>query len=91
MNRNSILTNVSAALSIEQEMADKLADEMIQIMSEQIIGGNSIAVPGFGQFDTVSKPEQIVNDLSTGKRIMLPPVIEVVFTPATAITKETNR
>ena len=86
MNTNSISSNIASALSMEQELADTLAVSLVNIIREQIQGGNSVAVPGFGQFDVVNKPEQIVTDLSTGKRLMLPPVIEIVFKPATDIT-----
>ena len=91
MSKNSIVTNTAAALGMDPVDAANIAENLIEVLNRQIIEGNSIAIPGFGQFDTVSQPEQIITDLTTGKRLMLPPVIEVVFTPATAITKETAK
>ncbi|MDE6266669.1 MAG: HU family DNA-binding protein [Muribaculaceae bacterium] len=88
MNKNAFHTEIATSLSIEPEEADKMASGLVEIIRDRMISGDSIAIPGFGQFDTVSRQEQIVTDLSTGKRLMLPPVIEVVFTPATAIIKK---
>lgn len=88
MDTNPITKNIATAMGIEPEKAASVASELTKIITEQIVNGNSVAIPGFGQFDTVNQPEQIITDLSTGKRLMLPPVIEISFTPATAITKE---
>lgn len=40
---------------------------------------DSIAIPGFGTFEPVKEDERIQNDLSTGKRLLLPPEITVQF------------
>ncbi|MDE7153790.1 MAG: HU family DNA-binding protein [Muribaculaceae bacterium] len=91
MNKTAISTNLAAALSIDADKAGTLADTLVEIVKEQLAAGNNVAVPGFGQFATVNEPEQIITDLSTGKRLMLPPVIEIVFTPATAISKDLKK
>lgn len=91
MNKNAISTNIAAALSIDADKAGALADTLVEIVKEQLAAGNSVAVPGFGQFSAVNEPEQIITDLSTGKRLMLPPVIEILFSPASAITKDMKK
>ena len=88
MTQKSITANMATDLSMDQEVVEALTRSLVTTIKEQIAAGNGVAVPGFGQFVPVTYPEKIVNDLSTGKRMMLPPVIEIEFTAAPALTKE---
>lgn len=46
-----------------------------------------VAVPAFGSFRAEKHDEQIVSDLSTGGKLLLPPEIRVVFSPAGKLRK----
>lgn len=51
---------------------------------------DTVAVPTFGTFTAIKHNEEIVNDLSTGKRMLLPPEISVEFTPSTSLLNKIN-
>lgn len=48
---------------------------------------DTVAVPSFGNFSAVKRREQIVTDRVTGKRLMLPPEVELTFRPAGKLRK----
>lgn len=51
---------------------------------------DSVAIPTFGTFRPVKHNEEIVNDLSTGKRMLLPPEITVEFDAGAMLLKRLN-
>jgi nucleoid DNA-binding protein len=44
-------------------------------------------LPSFGSFSTVKHDESIITDISTGKHMLMPPCIEVEFTPSNILNK----
>lgn len=46
---------------------------------------DTVAIPGFGNFEAVKHDEQIVNDRVSGKMMLLPPEVELTFHPATKL------
>lgn len=51
---------------------------------------DTVAVPTFGSFTAIKHKEEIVDDLSTGKRMLLPPEINVEFTPSASLLNRIN-
>ena len=48
---------------------------------------DSVAIPSFGTFTPVKRDEEIVTDLSSGRRMLLPPQITLEFIPAAKLRK----
>lgn len=48
---------------------------------------DSVAVPTFGTFAPVKHKEEVVKDLSTGKRVLVPPEITIEFRPGGMLLK----
>lgn len=46
-----------------------------------------VAIPAFGNFQAVKHDEQEIIDRSTGRRMLLPPEIELTFKPAGKLRK----
>lgn len=49
------------------------------IVEEQTRDLNRVALPSLGSFRGVKRDETVVRDLSTGRRLLLPPAIEIEF------------
>lgn len=49
---------------------------------------DAVAIPSFGTFTAVKHDEEISTDLSTGRRMLLPPQITLEFTPAAMLRKK---
>ncbi|MDE6628812.1 MAG: HU family DNA-binding protein [Muribaculaceae bacterium] len=78
--------------TLQQRVGDPrtpaLLDALTEIIREQSMHGNRIALPGFGSFEGVKHEDEIITDLSTGKRMLLPPSIDVTFQPGSMLRKK---
>lgn len=68
-------------LNLETSTAEKLLCGFVEVIGEECGGLNRLALPSLGSFQGVKRDETVVRDLSTGRRVLLPPVIELEFTP----------
>jgi len=48
---------------------------------------DTVAIPAFGNFVAVKHDEQVITDRSTGRRMLLPPEVELTFRPAGKLRK----
>lgn len=69
---------------------EALEEGLAMVIRQSCADLDSVAVPSFGTFRAVKHKEEIVNDLSTGKRMLLPPEISVEFTPSTSLLNHIN-
>ena len=79
MDNNAVVNELSKSMGRDAKDIAALLDGITAIMREKLSAMDSIAIPGFGTFEPVKEDEQIQNDLSTGKRLLLPPEITVQF------------
>lgn len=68
-------------MNIEASTAEKLMEGFAAVVARQCQDENRIAIPSFGSFIGKKKDETVVKDLTTGKRLLLPPAIELEFVP----------
>lgn len=66
----------------------ELTEHLAAIIRRAAMNMDSVAIPSFGTFTPVKHDEEITTDLSTGKRMLLPPQITLEFTPATLLRKK---
>lgn len=76
---------------LEQRIGDPRAKELLDalagLIKEQALQGHRLALPGFGTFEGIKNDEEMVTDLSTGKRMLLPPSIDVSFQSGAMLRK----
>ncbi len=63
----------------------KLMEALVTTIKDCCGELDSIAVPGFGTFETKKKLERIVVNPGTGKRMLVPPKITLTFKPSTLL------
>lgn len=79
MDSKTFITSLANRTGCDTTMAAKLAEGFATILREQCGEGNRVAIPGFGTFEGLKHDEEITTDLATGKRMLLPPSVEVSF------------
>lgn len=79
MDSKTFTGNLASRTGCDTTTAAKLTDAFAAIVREQCGEGNRVAIPGFGTFEGVKHDEEISTDLATGKRMLLPPSVEVKF------------
>ena len=70
---------------------DALIEGFSIILREHASEVDSVAIPSFGTFVAEKHREEIVNDLSTGHRMLIPPEITLSFRPGAMLTKKISR
>ncbi len=73
---------VAERINRDAEDVNKLVDALISVVKTRCGELDSIAVPGFGTFETKKKLERVVVNPTTGKRMLIPPKIVLSFRPS---------
>ena len=80
MDTKQLLGNLATRLEIEPATASRLLEGFTEVIAEECRNLNKVAIPGFGSFTGEKRDETVVRGLTTGRRLLLPPAIEVHFT-----------
>lgn len=65
-------------------LLEAMKQSLISIWSEL----DTVLMPSLGTFTAVKEDERITVDLTSGNRVLLPPVISVKFTPSTVLRRK---
>lgn len=71
----------------ERKDAETLLQALGRAVRQHCGDLDTVAIPAFGSFVAVKHDEQIVTDRSTGRRMLLPPEVELTFRPAGRLRK----
>ena len=66
---------------------DALVEGLSIILRDTCSELDRVGIPTFGTFTAVKHNEEVVTDLSTGKRMRLPPEIKIEFHPGGLLPK----
>ena len=88
MDNKTIINNLSKKLDREPKEISALIDGLAAIIKEKCGNLSEIAIPGFGAFVPTKEDEKVITDLSTGKKILLPPQITLNFEPSIVLRKK---
>lgn len=86
MSKN-IIAELGTRLGRDKKSTQILIDAMRQALIQACSRQTQVAIPGFGTFTPEKHDEQIVTDLSTGQRVLLPPEIILTFNAANKLRK----
>lgn len=81
MDYKQFRKSLCAELGREPHDIDSLVEGLSIILRESCAGLDTVAIPAFGNFVARKHDEEISVDLSTGKRMLMPPEISVEFVP----------
>ncbi len=91
MDNKQIVAALSKKLSRDQKEINSLIEALATTIKEKCGNLDEIAIPGFGSFIPTKEDEKIIVDLSTGKKILLPPQITLNFKPSIVLRKKVNK
>lgn len=90
MEHKQLRKILSERTSRPESEVDALIEGLSVVLRQSGSELDTVAVPTFGSFVPVRHKEEIVNDLSTGKRMLLPPEITVDFVAAPTLIARLN-
>lgn len=83
----SFSTELARRIGRDRKATDALLQALSQAVRQHCGELDTVAVPSFGNFVAVKQDEQIVTDHSTGRRVLLPPEVNLTFRPAGKLRK----
>lgn len=81
---------LSKRIGRDRKATETLLHALNQALKQHCGDLDSVAIPAFGTFEPIKRDEQIVIDRSTGRKVLLPPVVELTFKPAAKLRKLTS-
>lgn len=88
METKQIVATLSKKMGRDSKDINALIEGLSTIIKDKCGTLDSIAIPSFGTFVPLKEDEKIITDLSTGKRMLLPPQISLRFHPSTILRKK---
>ncbi|MBD5285232.1 MAG: HU family DNA-binding protein [Bacteroides sp.] len=90
MDNKSLVDVISQKMGREPNDISALIAGMATVIKNHLCEMDTIAIPGFGEFNAIKHEEKVQPDLSTGKLMLLPPAITVEFRPSSLLKRKLN-
>ena len=87
MNNKEFISELSRRFVYTNKDTTQLVSSVINIMTQQLQDGNTVAIQGFGTFEVRKKLERISINPATQQRMLIPPKLLLTYKPS-AILKE---
>ena len=87
MNNKEFISELSRRFVYTNKDTTQLVSSVINIMTQQLQDGNTVAIQGFGTFEVRKKLERISINPATQQRMLIPPKLVLTYNPS-AILKE---
>lgn len=88
MDNKAAVNALAKSLGRDSKDISALIEGLAATMRDNLADMNTIALPGFGEFEPVKEDERIITDLSTGKEMLMPPNITVKFNPSAILRRK---
>lgn len=90
MNNKEFIAELSRRTGVPVKEATDQVGTIIAEMTQQLVDGSAIAVPGFGTFDVKKKAERISVSPTTKQRMLVPPKLVLSFKPSGILRDRVN-
>jgi len=71
MTKKDLASQIAERLEISKKDSGEILENILDIITEQMILGNEIKLVGFGSFKSVQKPERKCRNPKTGEEIIV--------------------
>lgn len=88
MDNKTFQNLLAQRMKCDNEAAARLIEGFGIIIREQCSNAGKVAIPGFGSFEGEKHDEEVSTDLTSGRRMLLPPSIEVKFSAGSLLKRK---
>jgi len=88
MDTKTLIEQIAIRTNRNIEDTTALMDGFTAITREICCNMDTLAVPGFGSFETKERAERITVHPGTGKRLLIPPKITLRFKPSALLKQK---
>ncbi len=79
MTTKELIADVAAAADLTQKETARLLDTTLEVLTEELLGGKSVQLRNFGQFEVKERKERVSVHPRTGERIVIPEKRQMSF------------
>ena len=90
MDNRKLIEKVARKLGRDKADVSKLLDAFTSIVATRCSELDTIAIPGFGNFEPRKRNERIQYNPSNGKRTLLPPRVTMTFKVSNVLKNKIN-
>ena len=88
METKSLIEALASRIDRNTEELEKITTALEELLVETLKEGDTVALPGFGQFEPKLREERVTTHPATGKKILVPPRITMVFRPSAMLKQK---
>lgn len=88
MDNKTFINTLAEKLDREPEEVSLLIHMLGETIAECVRDGDSVTIPSFGSFEQKKRLERVTVHPSTGRRILVPPKLSLVFKPSTLLKQK---
>ncbi len=85
MEHKDLVSKLQQRLGVGRDRVEAMLESFSGIVTERCAQMDSIMIQGLGTFEARKKMERVAVNPTTGKRMLIPPKIVLVFKPNSAI------
>ncbi len=91
MNKPELITQVAERTGLTKKDTEKTLNAMLEALSEALVEGNKINLPGFGVFETRIRAARTCRNIHTGEPIEVHEARTPVFKPAKSLKERVKQ
>ncbi len=88
MDSKSFMETLAERLGTDEESIAFLTSALARSLTQACGSGQSVAVAGFGTFETKVRRERVARHPATGRRVLLPPKAVLQFRPSAVLKQK---
>ena len=88
MDTKSLIERISERTGRPAADVESLLKSFGGLITEEVGQGDIISLPGFGTFEPKMREERVAVHPSTGKRILVPPKLSMIFKPSALLRQK---
>ena len=90
MNNKDFIAELSRKEQFSSRDTKMLVQHLLAELTSQLEDENLVVVPNFGTFEVKKRLERVINNPSTGQRMLVPPRLVLSFKPSTSLRERTK-
>lgn len=88
MNNKEFISELSRKTGYSNKDTARLVSSVLNIMTQELQEGKTIALQGFGTFEVKKKLERVSVNPVTQQRLLIPPKLVLSFRPSTILKEK---
>ena len=91
ITRADLAESVYSSVGLSRTESADLVERMLELMSNALVGGETVKLSSFGSFHVRSKNERIGRNPKTGEEVPILPRRVLVFKPSNVLKSKINK